>query len=133
MLKRFFYIFAVALFVAACNNDVEEILLGRSDISLTVKGELMMSFNENTCQLGYNSEKNEFRVYDDKLANWFVLRCNASPDTEGQVVTADLEYTTSNDLKTHKGLEFSVEQVKSGGLIWLWNEDKRIGIVVKAL
>lgn len=133
MLKRFFYIFATALTVAACNNDVEEILLGRNDISLTIKGELMMSFNDNTCQLGYNSEKNEFRVYDDRIANWFVLRCATSPDTEGQIVTADLEYTTSNDLKTLKGLEFSVERINSEGLIWLWNKDKRIGTVVKVL
>ena len=118
---------------ASCQYNVEEILLSRSDISLTVKGELEMTFDENTCQLGYNTGRNEFRVYDEKLANWFVLRCSAKPTSEGQKITADLEYTTADDVKTLTGLEFTVEDTNSDGFIWLWNRDKKIGIVVKSL
>ena len=118
---------------ASCQYNVEEILLSRSDISLTMKGELEMTFDENTCQLGYNTGRNEFRVYDEKLANWFVLRCSAKPTSEGQKITADLEYTTADDVKTLTGLEFTVEDTNSDGFIWLWNRDKKIGIVVKSL
>ena len=98
-----------------------------------MKGELEMTFDENTCQLGYNTGRNEFRVYDEKLANWFVLRCSAKPTSEGQKITADLEYTTADDVKTLTGLEFTVEDTNSDGFIWLWNRDKKIGIVVKSL
>lgn len=118
---------------ASCQYNVEEILLSRSDISLTMKGELEMTFDENTCQLGYNTGRNEFRVYDEKLANWFVLRCSAKPTSEGQKITADLEYTTADDVKTLTGLEFTVEDTNSDGFIWLWNRDKKIGVVVKVL
>lgn len=133
MIRRFIYIAAASLTLAACQYNAEEILLSRSDISLTVKGELQMSFDENTCQLGYNTGRNEFRVYDEKLANWFILRCSSKPTSEGQKITADLEYTTADDVKTFTDLEFTVEDTNSDGLIWLWNRDKKIGIVVKAL
>lgn len=132
-MKRFIYIASAMLAFASCQYNVEEILLSRSDISLTVKGELEMTFDENTCQLGYNTGRNEFRVYDEKLANWFVLRCSAKPTSEGQKITADLEYTTADDVKTLTGLEFTVEDTNSDGFIWLWNRDKKIGIVVKSL
>lgn len=133
MIKRFIYTAAALLVASACQYNVEEVLLSRSDISLSVKGELQMSFDENTCQLGYNTGRNEFRVYDEKLANWFILRCSAKPTSEGQTITADLEYTTADDVKTLTGLEFKVEDTNSDGLIWLWNRDKKIGVVVKVL
>lgn len=133
MMRRYIYIVLAALALSACRYDVDEILLTRSDISLTVKGELQMAFNENTCQLGYNSARNEFRVYDEKLSDWFILRCSTSPTTEGQELTADLEYTTRTDTKHIREAEFRVEKVSAEGLIWLWNKDRKIGIVVKSL
>ncbi len=133
MIRRFLYIAAAALTLAACKYNTEEVLLSRNDISLTVKGELQMSFDENTCQLGYNTGRNEFRVYDENLENWFILRCSAKPTSEGQTITADLEYTTADGVKTLTGLEFKVENTSSDGLIWLWNRDKKIGVVVKVL
>lgn len=46
---------------------------------------------------------------------------------------ATLEYTVKGDTKTLNDLEFVVERTSSEGLIWLWNRDKKIGVVVKAL
>lgn len=132
-MKRLIYIVIALAALTSCGNDIEELLLQRDDISLTERGELHLSFNEKNCQLGYNQERNEFRVYDDQLANWFIIRCDAHPSSVGQEVTADLEYTTANDTKTFSGLEFSVEKTSSDGLIWLWCKDKKIGLVVKAL
>lgn len=134
MIKRLIYIMVLMTAMTACvNNQIDQILLVRDDISLTVKGETMMSFDENTCQLGYNSARNEYRVYDEKLANWYILRCSVKPTSEGQKITADLEYTTDKDIKTFKGIEFSVEKTSSEGLVWLWNKDRNIGIVIKNL
>lgn len=133
MIKRIIYLALAAACLASCKYNVDEILMSRSDISLTIKGELMMSFNENTCQLGYNTGRNEFRVYDEKLADYFIVRCSAKPTSEGQELTADLEYTTKTDVKTMKDLEFEVQKVSSDGLVWLWERDKKIGVVVKVL
>lgn len=115
------------------DNMIDEVLLVRDDISLSIREELVMSFDENTCQMGYNSARNEYRVYDEKLANWYILRCSAKPASEGQKVKADLEYTTDKDVKTLSDLEFGVQKTSSEGLVWLWNKDKKIGIIIKNL
>jgi hypothetical protein len=133
MIKRLLYIIGAALALTACRHDVDEVLLGRSDISLTIKDELLVSFNENTCQLGYNTDRNEFRVYDEKFANWFILKCSADPTSEGKKIKADLEYTTDKDVKSLTGLELSVVKTSPEGLIWLWEDEKKIGIIIKNL
>lgn len=132
-MKRTLYILLSVICLTACQYDIDEVLLSRSDISLTIKGELQMSFNENTCQLGYNSARNEFRVYDEKLADWFIVRCSSSPTSEGQNLTADLEYTTRADIKRMNGLEFNVEKISAEGLVWLWCKDRKVGVVVKIM
>lgn len=132
-MKRTLYILLSVICLTACQYDIDEVLLSRSDISLTIKGELQMSFNENTCQLGYNSARNEFRVYDEKLADWFIVRCSSSPTSEDQNLTADLEYTTRADIKRMNGLEFNVEKISAEGLVWLWCKDRKVGVVVKIM
>ena len=134
MIRRFVYAGVIALAMTACQfQNIDEVLLTRSDISLTVKGELQMAFDENTCQLGYNTARNEFRVYDESLTNWFILKCSSPLTSEGQEFKADLEYKTSGEVKTLKDLTFTVESSNVDGLVWLWNRDKQIGIVVKSL
>lgn len=134
MAKRIIYIMAIMLAATACiDNTLDQVLLVREDISLSIREQVLMSFDENTCQLGYNSARNEYRVYDENLANWYILRCSAQPTSEGQTVKADLEYTTEKDVKSLTNLEFSVEKTSSDGLVWLWNKERKIGIVIKNL
>lgn len=131
------YIICIAVIVAllsGCDRyQPEELLLPKSDISLTIKGEDQIRYDQETWQLGHNAEKNEFRAVNDKLTDWMILRCNATPSTVGQSVTAYLEYTTSNDTKKLNALTFTVEKTSPEDLIWLWNDDKKIGVVVKDL
>jgi hypothetical protein len=134
MMKRLIYMMTALVAATSCiNNMIDEVLLVRDDISLSIREELLMSFDENKCQLGFNSARNEYRVYDENLANWFVLKCSAKPTSEGQKVTVDLEYTTEKGIKTLADLEFSVVQTSSDGLVWLWNKDRKIGTVIKNL
>jgi hypothetical protein len=134
-MKRFLLIAMILLFAAAgCNRyDIDELLLKKEDISLTIKGEEYFSYKSETCQLGYNPQKNEFRVFDDNAGDWFRLTCSASPDTEEQTIKADLEYTTSDDNKILKGIEFTVKKTSKDGKIWLWNDPRKIGVVVTSL
>ena len=93
----------------------------------------MLVYDEETFQLGYNSEKNEFRVFDDNLANWFVLRCSERPSTEGQKLKADLSWTSDDTIRNRKGLAFTVEKTGPGGFLWLWCETEAAGVVVREL
>lgn len=133
-MKKATLIILAALLLPGCRiYDIEEILLKREDISLTIRGEEMLVYDEETFQLGYNSEKNEFRVFDDNLANWFVLRCSERPSTEGQKLKADLSWTSDDTIRNRKGLAFTVEKTGPGGFLWLWCETEAAGVVIREL
>lgn len=111
----------------------DEVLLPRTEISLTIKGEAIMEYDPATCQIGYSSERNEFRLVDDQLSNWVIFRSDATPTNVGQEVKASLEYTSQNSTKMLNDLVFSVEKTDPLGQVWLWNKDKKIGIIIKVL
>ena len=68
------------------------------------------------------------------MANYFIFRSNASLSDVGQEVTAELEYTTPSDVKIEQGLIFRVERVdQSTGLVWLWCNSNKIGVVVRKI
>lgn len=111
----------------------DEVLLPRTEISLTIKGDMIMEYDPATCQIGYNSERNEFRLVNDKISNWFILRTGAVPADAGQEINASLEYTSQSSIKTLNDLSFRVEKTAPDGTVWLWNKDKKIGIIIKLL
>ena len=120
--------------IAGCvGPQPDEILLPRTEISLTIKGDLAMEFEPTTCQIGYNSTRNEFRLINDNLSDWFIFRSDAVPTNVGQEVKASLEYTSQNATKKLTDLTFSVEKTALDGTTWLWNKDKKIGVIIKVL
>ena len=126
-------IMVIMLTATGCTNyNVEEVLLQNTEISLTWKGDLQISYAPNTHQLGYNESRNEYRVYDDKLANWFVLKCDQVPATVGQIINCDISWTGKSNIKNMKGVELKVEKTDDMGRIWLWNQDNGIGIIIKS-
>lgn len=134
MMKKIILLLAVLAMAASCvEYDVSEILLQRTDISLTWRGELQMSYNPLTCQLGYSDASNEYRIYDDNLGYWFILTCSDTPSFAGQELRADIEWTTANDTRIERGVEFKVEKTNRDGQIWLWSKSKKIGAVIQQL
>ena len=123
----------IAIVTGCTGLQPEEILLPRSEVSLTVKEEVVMAFDPATCQIGYNSERNEFRLVDNKISDWVIFRSDAVPTDVGQKVKASLEYTSRSNIKTMTDLTFSVEKTAPDGTTWLWNKDKKIGIIIKVL
>lgn len=119
--------------VGCCRFDVDEVLLERDDISLTLKGEQQMVYDPLTCQLSHNKGTNEYRMYDDKLSYWMTVKCSERPDTEGQSLSADITWTASSSTRTEHNLKFVVRKISPDGRIWMWNKTKRIGIVIKNL
>ena len=123
----------IAIVTGCVGLQPEEILLPRSEVSLTVKEEVVMAFDPATCQIGYNSERNEFRLVDNKVSDWVIFRSDAVPTDVGQKVKASLEYTSRSNIKTMTDLTFSVEKTAPDGTTWLWNKDMKIGIIIKIL
>lgn len=131
-MKRLAFILILVCAIVSCNPNNEEIThMNSSDISLTWKGTAQVVYNHDTFQIGYNSSKCEYRVYEDKLASWFTLRCSGKPTTEGQILSADVSWTGQRSTKVFKALRFEVQKLDDNGLIWLWNNSEKIGIIIK--
>lgn len=132
-MRRLIMILAFTAIAAGCCYDIDEILLEREDISFTMKGEDLFKYNPLTCQMSYSSSDNTYRIYDDLLSDWIVIKCSSRPDTEGQELTVDLNWTASSSTRSESDLQFTVQKTSEDGRIWLWNKSKRIGIVIKNL
>ena len=125
---------SIMLSMIGCNREEgPELMPEMSGISLTWKGKPQVTYSSATYQLAFNNAKNEYRVYDDKLANWFICRCSETPIEVGQKVAADVSWTGESSTKTFTAIEMIVEKVDIDGLIWLWNASNQIGIVIKTL
>lgn len=133
-MKRLMIFMMMLSVVTGCRPyDLDEILLQREDISMTLKGQPEFIFDAASCQLSHNKEANIYRIFDDKLSHWLVIECSARPDTEGQSLTADITWTAASSTRTERELKFTVEKTAADGKVWMWNKSKRIGIVIKNL
>jgi hypothetical protein len=135
-MKRFaLYILAFAALTLAhsCSPyKIDEILISRDDVSLTIEGLPVFVYNEDKCQLAYNTERNEYRAMTDDMTDYFILKANQKLTTIDQQFTADLTYTTSGSPTTLKELSFTIEKISNeSGLVWVWCKEYAIGIVAK--
>lgn len=120
-----------ALFQSCACYDIEQTLLVHEELTLTWKGDVQAMYAPSTWQYSFNAAKNEYRVNDDNMANYFVVRCSERPSAEGQELGVNVEWTVATNIKRYEGLRFKVERVASDGRIWLWNKSQKIGIVIK--
>lgn len=129
----FFLIFTI-LILTGCFREgmtLEKFLGSTDEISLTINGKTVMTYEEGTHQLGYNDADVIFRVSDDNFSNFFIVNCADFPQEEGQRTEALLTYTTDNDI-IEKLCNFTVSKIE-GDKIWLWDGSKKIGAVVRLL
>lgn len=131
---KYMLLCALLLTAAGCEPyDIDLVLLSREDVSLTWKGADQIVYEPDTWQIGYNAERNEFRVHDDEMANYFTVKCSARPTDEGQELTADVQWTMISSIKRFDGIRFEVKRVSADGYIWMWSKTHNIGVVVKKL
>ncbi len=132
-MKRLLILLVLASAVACDPYNIEEVLLPKDDISFTMRGVDQFTYDPLTWQISQNVTANEFRVFDDKLSQWFTIKCDAMPTSEGQTLTAELSWTAVSSTRVMKDLNFKVEKTDNSGKIWMWCEQKSIGIVIKNL
>lgn len=136
MMKKFLAYLICGVVLAGlcgCNPyDVEEILISRDDVSLTIKGEPVFVFDKGTCQIAYNADRYECRAMTDDVSEYFILKAHVRMTHAFQEFLADLTYTSAGEVLTQKNLPFRIEKIdNSTGLVWLWCSEEAIGVVVK--
>jgi hypothetical protein len=131
-MKHLTFILLGLLTLTGCTfHSMEDILLRESEISLSWRGEQQVVYVPSEFQLAFNDRDNEFRVYSDRLGEWFTVKCSEKPSAEGQLLKADVSWTASKSTKQLKSLDMKVEKTDEEGLIWLWNSSHRVGIIIK--
>lgn len=131
-MKRYLtIIFTAVMFTSCADVNIDEVLLGSTDISVSLKGKVQYTFNPDKGQAAYDRESNLYRYFDDDLGSWFEIRCSTRPATEGEVIKADIDWATKTSFRTEEGMAFTVEKTDETGMIWLWNDSEDIGIIIK--
>ena len=131
-MKKLIIILLAGAVAAGCSPyDIDEILLERSDISMTMRGKDIYSFNPDEGQISVNASLGEYRMFDDNLENWVVMVWDERPTGEGQKIRMDLSWKIKKNPKEMKGLEFEVMKTDGNGMIWLWNSSDKIGMAIK--
>ena len=111
-----------------------EAIVGTNKVTLNVRGTIVFSYDEVTCQLAYNTERDEYRAMTDDMSNWFVLKTKARMTTLDQEFVADLVYKMSNDKdeKSEKNRTFRIIKIDNdSGLVWLNCSSRNINMVVR--
>lgn len=125
---------AALFFTTGCirSNFTETDFQVSEGISLYVKGEQILAYTPEKYQIAFNPEAGEIRISDDDMADYFIVRFSGGiPDNEGEEMMADLEYTTHDDLKKQRSISFRVTRKdEARGLVWLWNEKGKTGMVL---
>lgn len=131
-MKRLLILLTALSAICGCARyDIDEILLEKTEISLSWKGNSIYTHDINKGQTGFNAEKNEYRASLDDISSWFLIKWNARPTSEGQRITADVEWASKTSFHKEKDVEFEVRQINSEGTIWLWSSTEKIGVVIK--
>ena len=131
MMKRII-ILAILALAAGCQPVSEpDTLLSQSEISLTWKGVTQLTYSSKDYQMAFNDRDIEYRVYDDNLTNWFIVKCSQKPMTEGETVVADVSWTGEKSIKSFTGKTFKVAKTDGQGHVWLQNSSDKIGIIIK--
>lgn len=109
----------------------EEFVVSPAEFGLTIKGTRYDRFAEETCQYGYMESNHEFRVSNDNMSDYYVLRLDRIPGV-GEETSGELVYTTEDNIVSKPGLKFKLLKVEKD-YYWFWNKRNSIGTVVRKL
>ena len=132
MKKTVYILMAALLALVACEQErgMDAEMLSIDEYALEVNGKMVQTFGEGQCQLSYNATRKEFRVGDDKMAEYYLLQCNKVPTAKGETLTADLQWTMNQTVQKRPGVKFRVEKIDENGRIWLWASKEDVGVII---
>jgi len=130
----------LSLLLCACREEREAMrdsFIGLNEIvHLEIGGKTLFSYNEDLCQLSYNENKNEYRVFysdnrQNDLSSYFIVTLDSRP-VKDENIRATVAWTEEKRLVTKK-IKFEVLNCTADGRTWLWNSSEAIGIIIKSL
>lgn len=121
-----------ALSLSACvEYDINEVLLVHTEVSLSHKGKNQYTFNSALGQMSLNADKTVYRYLSDDLKTWMEVNCQSKPGGVGEKVIADVRWKSRTSDGDEKNLTFEIKQTDGSGMIWLWDSENNIGLVIR--
>ena len=133
-MKKLILLVSLAV-LAACSpkETVDEVFVQSTDIQLRIDGVTLHTYQPLTWQLGSNRSRRQFRVMKDEGTASYTLTCSEWPAQLDQTLQADLEWTSGSSVKNESGLSMKVVKTDADGTVWLWCNDKKIGVSIRTL
>ena len=133
-MKKLILLVSLAV-LAACSpkETVDEVFVQSTDIQLRIDGVTLHTYQPLTWQLGSNRSRRQFRVMKDDGTASYTLTCSEWPAQLDQTLQADLEWTSGSSVKNESSLSMKVVKTDADGTVWLWCNDKKIGVSIRTL
>ena len=131
MKKLMIFVLAALSLTACLGYDINEVLLVRDDVSLTLRGKSQYAFNSDYGQMATNADRTLYRYMADDLTSWMEVKCQARPGGVGENLIVDIKWKSAVSSGEEKGLDFEIKQTDGSGMIWLWNKSNNIGLVIR--
>ena len=125
------FVLAVLTLAACAEYDINEVLLVRDDVSLTLRGKPQYVFAADDGQMATNADRTIYRYMTDDLMNWLDVKCQSKPGGVGENIIADIKWKSTISSGEENNLEFEIKQTDGSGMIWLWNKSNNIGLVIR--
>lgn len=136
MHKRLIYLlFAVCLTASGCRQATENPspeFIETDELGLRIKGRVIHSFDPLSWQIAYNADRKEFRIHNDTMSDFYILKCQSLPEEEGATLKANLIWT-STTIQSRSNLTFTVLRMLPDGTVWLFNRKNDIILGVRIL
>ena len=92
----------------------------------------IITYNPLTCQYAYNADNLEFRLHTDNMSDYFIVRLQAEPTEEDQMITAGLVRWTSPTGADEVRKNIVLQVVKmEGDVVWLWYSRESLKMTVR--
>lgn len=129
------FVLLSAFLLHSCSREYDPYYLKDDTVGIIVDSKTLLKYDELTCQVSYSRSENKFAAFKDDMSSYFILTLGSAPvASSGSIGNCSVKYTTSNDVVSQSGLNFSVEKRDdASGLLWLWCREKKIFIVAQML
>lgn len=134
MKLRIFPIILATLMTHACTDPGAEDLefATHDEIRLEVNGRMVMEYDENTCQIGFNRDRCEFRIMSDTASDYFTVKLDKIPSSSGETLDGTVKWTTETTVETRHNIALRVVKLE-GDRIWLRDTNGRIAVCLRLI
>ncbi len=119
------------LLMGCPNNGVDEIskaqqeFINKTEYGVYADGQVIFAFDENTCQIAYNSERRSVRLQKDDMTAYVIVTLDSTPVLDA-TVTVDVQ---GKGISKANNVDMSVVKT-DGDKVWLWDNKGKTGYLI---